>query len=143
MTNTVRASHILVKHRDSRRPSSWKEPTVTRSKVRHELAKSLQLDPQHLEHLIVCAQEEAVAMVQHFRDLIVSGQAQFSNLAAEESHCSTAKRGGDLGEFGPGQMQAAFEEATFALKVSANSTSMTWQNSPRLSNGFRNWLLCR
>ena len=30
---TVRASHILVKHRDSRRPSSWKEPTVTRSKV--------------------------------------------------------------------------------------------------------------
>ena len=29
----VRASHLLVKHRDSRRPSSWKEPTVTRSKV--------------------------------------------------------------------------------------------------------------
>ena len=30
---TVRASHLLVKHRDSRRPSSWKEPTVTRTKV--------------------------------------------------------------------------------------------------------------
>lgn len=29
----VRASHLLVKHRDSRRPSSWKEPNVTRSKV--------------------------------------------------------------------------------------------------------------
>ena len=27
----VRASHLLVKHRDSRRPSSWKEATVTRS----------------------------------------------------------------------------------------------------------------
>lgn len=27
---TVRASHLLVKHRDSRRPSSWKEPLVTR-----------------------------------------------------------------------------------------------------------------
>jgi NIMA-interacting peptidyl-prolyl cis-trans isomerase 1 len=25
-----RASHILVKHRDSRRPSSWKEKEVTR-----------------------------------------------------------------------------------------------------------------
>ena len=31
--HTVRASHLLVKHRDSRRPSSWKEPTVTRTKV--------------------------------------------------------------------------------------------------------------
>ncbi len=30
----VRASHLLVKHRDVRRPSSWKEPTVTRTKVR-------------------------------------------------------------------------------------------------------------
>jgi len=29
----VRASHLLVKHKDSRRPSSWKEPTVTRTKV--------------------------------------------------------------------------------------------------------------
>ena len=32
-SGTVRASHILVKHRDSRRPSSWKEQNVTRSKV--------------------------------------------------------------------------------------------------------------
>ena len=28
----VRASHLLVKHRDSRRPSSWKEETITRTK---------------------------------------------------------------------------------------------------------------
>ena len=31
---TVRASHLLVKHRDSRRPSSHREKVVTRSKVR-------------------------------------------------------------------------------------------------------------
>ena len=31
--HNVRASHLLVKHRDSRRPSSWKEPAVTRTKV--------------------------------------------------------------------------------------------------------------
>lgn len=31
MSAQVRASHLLVKHRDSRRPSSWKEATVTRS----------------------------------------------------------------------------------------------------------------
>lgn len=28
----VRASHLLVKHRESRRPSSWREKEITRSK---------------------------------------------------------------------------------------------------------------
>jgi hypothetical protein len=28
----VRCSHLLIKHRDSRRPSSWKEANITRSK---------------------------------------------------------------------------------------------------------------
>ncbi|KAF8226656.1 rotamase-domain-containing protein [Tricholoma matsutake] len=31
-TGQVRASHLLVKHRGSRRPSSWKEANITRSK---------------------------------------------------------------------------------------------------------------
>lgn len=92
-SDTVRASHLLVKHRDSRRPSSWKEPTVTRSK------------------------EEALQMINEFRQQIVSGRADFNSLATKESHCSSAKRGGDLGEFGRGQMQAPFEQATYALKV--------------------------
>lgn len=29
----VRASHLLVKHRDSRRPSSWKEVSLTKGKI--------------------------------------------------------------------------------------------------------------
>lgn len=29
----VQASHLLVKHRESRRPSSWREQNITRSKV--------------------------------------------------------------------------------------------------------------
>ncbi len=62
-------------------------------------------------------QEEALAKIQQFRQQLTSGQSDFAKLASEESHCSSAKRGGDLGEFGPGQMQKPFEDATYALKV--------------------------
>lgn len=89
----MRCSHLLVKHRDSRRPSSWKEPTVTRSK------------------------DEATKMIVDMRARIASGEVSFADLASRESHCSSARSGGDLGFFGPGQMQEPFEKATAALKV--------------------------
>ena len=38
-------------------------------------------------------------------------------MALEYSECGSAQQGGDLGEFGPGQMQEAFEKGTYALKV--------------------------
>lgn len=56
-------------------------------------------------------------MIKHFREQIMSGKVSFEDLAARESHCNSARRGGDLGDFGPGQMQAAFEKATYALQV--------------------------
>ena len=34
---------------------------------------------------------------------------EFAKIAADMSDCSSAKKGGDLGFFGPGQMQKAFE----------------------------------
>lgn len=114
-SGTVRASHILVKHKDSRRPSSWKEPTVTRSKARFAHDGTTSECEGSADGLRM--QEEAVTMVKDFRERIVSGQAHFADIAAKESHCSSAKRGGDLGEFGPGQMQPAFEKATYALKA--------------------------
>lgn len=89
----VQCSHLLVKHAGSRRPSSWKEENITRSK------------------------EEATKMVQAYRDQITTGQASFAELASTESDCSSAKRGGDLGLFGRNAMQRPFEEASFALKV--------------------------
>ena len=64
----VRASHLLVKHAGSRRPSSWKEPTVVRSEA------------------------EALAMIQGFEADLRSEPARlaerFAALAAVESHCS-------------------------------------------------------
>ena len=89
----VRASHLLVKHKDSRRPSSWKEGHITRS------------------------QEEALQMIERYRSMIENGQVEFGVLASTESDCSSAKRGGDLGWFGKGEMQKAFEDATYSLQV--------------------------
>jgi hypothetical protein len=76
-----RASHLLVKHKNVRNPKSWKEPEVTRD------------------------EQEALAMIERFHASLVTGdpatlQKRFEELASTESHCSSAKRGGDLGEFG-------------------------------------------
>ena len=39
---TVRASHLLVKHRDSRRPASWKEPQGS-TRTQEEALASIQV----------------------------------------------------------------------------------------------------
>mmetsp|Transcript_8147 Transcript_8147/g.15760 ORF Transcript_8147/g.15760 Transcript_8147/m.15760 type:complete len:114 (-) Transcript_8147:232-573(-) len=97
MSNKVRASHLLVKHQGSRRPSSWKEANITRSK------------------------EEAIAMLQSFRNRILNNEISFAELASRESDCSSARNGGDLGYFGPGEMQLPFEQATFSLPINGLS----------------------
>ncbi|XP_038216259.1 putative peptidyl-prolyl cis-trans isomerase dodo [Zerene cesonia] len=89
----VRCSHILVKHAQSRRPSSWREENITRSK------------------------EEALEILENYRKQIVAEEATFSDIASKYSDCSSAKRGGDLGMFGHGQMQKPFEEEAFKLKI--------------------------
>jgi peptidyl-prolyl cis-trans isomerase NIMA-interacting 1 len=94
----VRILHILKKHKDSRRPSSWRQPKVTISK------------------------EEASEELKELQSILLeeSGdnlRATFEELARTESDCSSAKRGGDLGFFGPKKMQPAFEEASFALEI--------------------------
>lgn len=108
----VQCSHLLVKHKDSRRPSSWKEENITRSKDDAlELVKCKIEYQQNRHHKIVCSLFTA------YREQIVSGKSSFAELASKNSDCSSAKRGGDLGPFGRGAMQKPFEEAAFALKV--------------------------
>jgi peptidyl-prolyl cis-trans isomerase NIMA-interacting 1 len=47
---------------------------------------------------------------------IRSGQNTLGNLAVSESDCSSARKMGDLGYFGKGDMQKEFEDAAFQLK---------------------------
>jgi len=58
-----------------------------------------------------------LVILKGYREKIVSGEATFEDLASKYSDCSSAKRGGDLGPFGRGQMQKPFEDATYSLKV--------------------------
>ncbi|BET00473.1 peptidyl-prolyl cis-trans isomerase NIMA-interacting 1 [Nesidiocoris tenuis] len=89
----VQCSHLLVKHEQSRRPSSWRESRITRSK------------------------DQAMGLIKDYREQITSGKASFAELAQKFSDCSSAERGGDLGPFSRGAMQRPFEEAAFNLKV--------------------------
>ncbi|KAG8941031.1 hypothetical protein FRC04_004810 [Tulasnella sp. 424] len=89
----VRASHLLVKHRGSRRPASWKESNITRSK------------------------EEAIEILRGYQKEIDGDPQKFAELASLHSDCSSHSADGDLGWFGKGQMQKPFEQATFGLQV--------------------------
>ncbi|PPQ64284.1 hypothetical protein CVT26_002167 [Gymnopilus dilepis] len=93
----VRASHLLVKHRDSRRPSSWKENNITRSK------------------------EEAIDILRQYQAEINGSPEKFAELASIHSDCSSHSNGGDLGWFSRGQMQKPFEDAAYGLEVGAMS----------------------
>lgn len=47
---------------------------------------------------------------------IRSGAITLGDLAPTESDCSSARKRGDLGYFGRGDMQKEFEDASFALQ---------------------------
>lgn len=63
-------------------------------------------------HILVKTKEEAETLKRQ-----LAGGADFANLAKKHSQCSSAKRGGDLGVFGPGQMVKAFDNVVFKKPV--------------------------
>lgn len=87
--NKVHVYHLLVKHSGSRRPSSWRQEHIT------------------------CTESEALDEIRSIRSQIYASEIgifeAFKLKAAERSDCSSAKRGGDLGFFGPGEMQSKFQ----------------------------------
>ena len=72
MEGKIRAAHLLVKHKDSRKPASWRQSEITRTK------------------------EEAIGILQGHEQRIRSGQTTLAELATTESDCSSARKGGDL-----------------------------------------------
>ncbi|KAL4824713.1 hypothetical protein H8958_004807 [Nasalis larvatus] len=89
----VRCSHLLVKHSQSRRPSSWRQEKITWTK------------------------EEALELINGYIQKIKSGEEDFESLASQFSDCSSAKARGDLGAFSRDQMWKPFEDASFALRT--------------------------
>ncbi len=63
-------------------------------------------------HILVKTKEEAEKLKQQ-----LAGGADFAKLAKKHSICSSAKRGGDLGEFGPGKMVKAVDNIVFKKPV--------------------------
>jgi NIMA-interacting peptidyl-prolyl cis-trans isomerase 1 len=68
----IHAAHLLIKHKDSRRPSSWREAQITRSK------------------------EEALEILKGHQERINKGEASLGDIAMTESDCSSARKRGDL-----------------------------------------------
>ena len=47
----------------------------------------------------------------------IADGADFADLAKEHSTCPSGKKGGDLGEFGPGQMVREFDDVVFNAEI--------------------------
>lgn len=47
----------------------------------------------------------------------IEGGADFAEVAKQHSTCPSSGRGGDLGEFGPGQMVREFDQVVFSAPV--------------------------
>lgn len=63
-------------------------------------------------HILVNDEKTCLSLKQQ-----IEAGASFADLAAKHSLCPSGKRGGDLGEFFPGQMVREFDEVVFSQEV--------------------------
>ena len=80
-------------------------------------------NPQHFtegetvsaKHILVKEEAECQAIL----NAINEGETTFEDAAKEKSTCPSGQKGGDLGNFGRGQMVPEFENAAFAAEIGA------------------------
>ncbi len=63
-------------------------------------------------HILVKTEEEC----NDLKNQITDG-AEFDDLAEQHSLCPSGKQGGELGEFGPGQMVKEFDTVVFSAPI--------------------------
>jgi peptidyl-prolyl cis-trans isomerase C len=63
-------------------------------------------------HILVADESQCEALKKE-----IEGGADFAEIAKQHSTCPSSARGGDLGEFGPGQMVREFDEVVFSAPV--------------------------
>ena len=63
-------------------------------------------------HILVASEEECSRLKSE-----IEGGADFAELAKVNSQCPSGRDGGDLGEFGPGQMVPEFDKVVFSAEV--------------------------
>lgn len=66
----------------------------------------------HAKHILVDNEEKCTELL----NAITSGEKVFEDVAKESSSCPSGANGGDLGEFGRGQMVKEFEDAHLLLR---------------------------
>jgi parvulin-like peptidyl-prolyl isomerase len=79
-------------------------------------------DQVRARHILVDSLHQAMDL--HTK--ITEGQ-DFGQLAKSHSKCPSGQNGGDLGQFGRGQMVKPFEDAAFGLNVGGLSTPVQTQ----------------
>ena len=60
-------------------------------------------------HILVDSEDQCATLKQQIED-----GADFAEVAKEHSSCPSGRSGGDLGEFGPGQMVKEFDDVVFS-----------------------------
>ena len=63
-------------------------------------------------HILVKTQEECEGIKKQIEE-----GAEFADMAKEHSQCPSGQRGGELGEFSPGQMVTEFDAVVFNEEV--------------------------
>lgn len=63
-------------------------------------------------HILVSTEEEALNIAKEIKDGLA-----FAEAAKKYSSCPSSAQGGNLGEFGPGQMVPEFDQAVFSMPI--------------------------